>query len=245
LQGADLTDAWLQGANLWAARLQCADLFGAHLQGSDLSGAQLQGADLRGADFADSDLDGTFVFRTNIANADLSTAAIHSVRAEADQVKEEIDALRPPDVDAATQFAAETEKEKIEGRFARLKVDPGFQTPTQDASDVAKWVELTKQSLAAEPDGGARHRQRLAALLADVACGAEGAPYVARAFIKPDFFEGKPRLPALGDQFASVRARMEEGRKTSEKCPGVVGFTEYDWRKLDAIKPTQTAPADH
>jgi hypothetical protein len=29
---------------------------------------------------------------------------------------------------------------------------------------------------------------------------------------------------------------MAEGRKNPEKCPGVVGFTEDDWRALDEIK---------
>jgi hypothetical protein len=32
---------------------------------------------------------------------------------------------------------------------------------------------------------------------------------------------------------------MEDGRKNPEKCPGVVGFTEGEWRQLDSIKPTE------
>lgn len=42
-------------------------------------------AHLQRANLADSTFDGTFVFRTDIADADLSTAAIRSVHA--DQVK--------------------------------------------------------------------------------------------------------------------------------------------------------------
>jgi hypothetical protein len=46
-------------------------------------------------------------------------------------------------------------------------------------------------------------------------------------------------LAALGDELSNVRARLEEGRKTPEKCPGIAGFTDEDWRRLEAIKPAQ------
>jgi hypothetical protein len=50
-------------------------------------------------------------------------------------------------------------------------------------------------------------------------------------------------LTDLADQLEGVRSRMEEGRKTPEKCPGVVGFTEQDWRVLHATKrAAETAP---
>ena len=77
MQGAVLTFAELQGANLSYAQLQ----------GAELKSAQLQGADLRSADLSDSELEGTFVFRTDISDANLATAVIHSI--EADKVKRE------------------------------------------------------------------------------------------------------------------------------------------------------------
>jgi uncharacterized protein YjbI with pentapeptide repeats len=82
LQGADLRSAQLQVADLTGAQLQGADLRGAQLQGADLRNAQLQGADLSKADLASCDLDATFVFRTNIADADLSTSAVRAVHAD-------------------------------------------------------------------------------------------------------------------------------------------------------------------
>jgi hypothetical protein len=34
-----------------------------------------------------------------------------------------------------------------------------------------------------------------------------------------------------------VRDRMKAARKNPETCPGVAGFTEDDWRVLEAIRP--------
>lgn len=72
---------------------------------------------------------------------------------------------------------------------------------------------------------------------ANLVCGSDGAPYIARALVgRPD--SGDPGcLAALGDQLEGVRKRMKDGRENSETCPGVAGFTEDDWRKLDALKP--------
>jgi hypothetical protein len=90
---------------------------------------------------------------------------------------------------------------------------------------------LEKQSHTLDPDG-AQHRRRLATMLGDLSCGADGAPYVARALVRL-------RLAALGDQLDGVRDRIKVGRNDPEKCPGVSGFTESEWRQLDAIKPAQ------
>jgi uncharacterized protein YjbI with pentapeptide repeats len=257
LQGADLRYTQLQGANLRDAQLQGANLYRAQLQGADLSGAQLQGADLSKANETDSDLSGAFVFRTNMAEADLSNSAICSIRA--DQVKlgdTDIEPLRVPDVDAwiaaatqfakggrATQLGADKAMEGTRQQFVRLRLEPNFHTPAEDAADEAEWSDLTKQSVTSDPDG-ARHRERLAAFLGDLACGPDVAPYVALRFVgRPDFV-GSGRLAALGTQLEGVRKRLKAGREKPEDCKGVAGFTEEDWRRLDAIKPTEPAPAD-
>ena len=243
LQGANLKEARLQGALLLGAQLQGADLTRAQLQGASLSNAQLQGANLRGADMEDSALVGTFIFRTNVADTDLSMTAIRSVYANQVKPVEDRDKgqrLTDDDVEgwiaAATQLGEDEYKKIVRKRFERLNLNPGFQPPEEDAADVARWAELTKQSLASDPDG-ARHRQRLAELLGNLACGSDGAPYVARALMGwPN--DGYPaRLAALRDQLGPVRERMEAGRNEPDKCPGVVGFTEDDWRALEALKP--------
>lgn len=251
LQGADLIGARLPGADLIDAQLQGANLGAAELQGADLSGAQLQGANLGSAEMADSTLDAAFVFRTNIADADLSTAFIRSVRVDPVKIGElrSIQPLRPADVDGwiadATQFAHEADnarigvaheadKARIGARFARLK--PDFHDDDQEPT----WPGIEEASRALDSEG-AHHRQRLVVLLGDLACGRGGAPEVARALIRPHW-PSSLILPALGEQLALVRDRMEEGRKTPEKCPGVAGFTEYDWRALEAINPAGTLP---
>jgi Pentapeptide repeats (8 copies) len=138
LQGADLSGAQFQGARLRFAQLQAAYFLNANLQGADLFQAQLQGADLRRADLSDSDLDGIFVFRTDIGDANLATAAIRSI--EADKVKPvdhpgKTEPLNEADVEgwiaAATQFLLKTEKADIWARFARLK--PDFRYDKQEA----------------------------------------------------------------------------------------------------------------
>ena len=139
---------------------------------------------------------------------------------------------------AATQFAPEVFKSRIIQRFARLK--PHFQTADQEARDAKGWKTLADSDKARDPTG-VQHRRRLVTILGDLACGSHGAPYVARGLLPTPLAPGG--LAALGDQLDPVRARMEEGRKTPEKCPGVTGFTEEDWRQLEAIKPTEAAPA--
>ena len=211
--------------------MQGASLHEAELQAANLSGASLQGADLSGADLSNSTFDGTFVFRTSISKANLSDSFIRSVEAgNKSDSSGRGESLAASDVDAlvtdATKFAPEDERAEIEARFARLR--PNFQTADQDAADQEKWKDLEDLSRSRDPVG-AEQRQRLAAILGDLACGRHGAPYVARAFI----MWGEYRLAALGDQLDSVRKRM----RADETCPGVLGFTESDWIKLDSIKP--------
>ena len=41
----------------------------------------------------------------------------------------------------------------------------------------------------------------------------------------------------LGVQLGDMNARMKVAREKPDTCKGLVGFTEDDWRVLDAIKP--------
>jgi uncharacterized protein YjbI with pentapeptide repeats len=243
LQGASLGGARLQGANLSGAQLQGAGLRGAGLQGANLLAAQLQGADLGYADLSDGELDMAFVFRTDISDAELATAAIRNIQADKVMpwILPKTAPLTDEDVDrwtgAATEFAREKDKAEITQRFARLKP---VQVTGQDASDQAKWSELGKQSAALDPDGG-QYRRWLADRLGHLACDPDGAPYVARGLVgQPPFYS---RLASLGDQLERVRERMKAGREKPDACKGVAGFTEADWRQLDAIKPSQSQKA--
>ena len=154
--------------------------------------------------------------------------------------EEALQPLTPYDVNnwvaVATEFANDP-KTTIADRFNRLT--ERYQTAEQDAADTGMWNRLEQQSLRSDPSG-VYHRSRLAIVLGELACDSDGAPYVARALINEDrVLDLAPRLAALGDQLDTVRARMEEGRKAPERCAGVVGFTEDDWRRLETIKPDQ------
>ena len=237
LQGAYLGSAGLQGADLADTQLQGADLRFAQLQGANFDGAQLQGAVLSEADLADSSFAENLVFRTNIARANLVTAAIGSVYADRITINEKggSEPLTPRDIDkwmtAGTQFARANLKDGIVKRFDCLK--PDFQVDP----DEVKWSGLHEASLALDPEG-AQHRRRLAKFLGDLAGEPANAPQVARNLIRQEE-RREIRVAALGDQFATFRARLEDGRKTPEKCLGVAGFTEDDWLRLEAIRPAR------
>ncbi len=96
-------------------------------------------------------------------------------------------------------------------------------------------AQLPGANLTLDPDG-ARHRRRLATILGDLACAPHGAPYVARGLVETSDSDFPRGLARLGEQFDAVRERLKAGREKPETCKGVVGFTEEDWRKLDAIK---------
>jgi uncharacterized protein YjbI with pentapeptide repeats len=242
MQGASLAFAELQGADLSGAQLQGADLQSAQLQGAVLSGAELQGANLSGADLARSAFDGSFVFRTNIAVADLATMAARSVHADQVMVGGRfgtppvplMSAIVKVWIDDATQFAHENQKQIIVKRFDRLRQD------FREYEGVPTWSGMQEAVLALDPDGS-KHRERLAAILGDLACGADDAPDVARALINATTTvvdeAARSRLSALGDQFEGVRTRMKTGREKPDVCRGVAGFTEKDWHRLEAIKP--------
>ena len=242
LEGADLRRAELQGADLSDAQLEGADLSEAQLEGVDLSNAQLQGADLRGADTADSEFDGAFVFRTDATSANLSTCMVRSIRTDGYRLaffpvlsvlplaEDDIDEWRA----AATQFATDemVKADKVQ-HFERLKAELAGD---QDEARQVTWTGMEEASLALDP-GGAQHQRRLATILGDLACEPEFAPYVARALVG-QHSPPHSRLAALGDeQLNRVRNRMQEGRTSPTKCPGVTGFSDGDWQELKAIKP--------
>lgn len=221
-QGAELIGAQLQGANLEGADLQGAAIIGAQLQGANLDWVhlqdaklylvQLQGVDFGGTEMADSEFDETFMFRAHATASNLLTSVVRSVRPDRTKLSAKdlrsSEVLTAADVDqwkaASTKFANEDYEASIAERFARL--EPDFQTAEEDAVDVAKWREWEKQSVALDPDGS-KHRRRLATILSDLACEADGAPYVARALVDPRNIVKIPvgaRLAALGDQLGRV-----------------------------------------
>jgi hypothetical protein len=71
--------------------------------------------------------------------------------------------------------------------------------------------------------------KQLAAFLADLACVTDAAPHVARGLVQND------RLRSMGLQVAAIAERLRKGKSDPSTCPGVTGFTDDDWAKLDQL----------
>lgn len=230
LQGANLRYAHMEGADLRSAELEGADLQHAKMAGADLRWGNLQGANLSGADLSDSEFRDTSVFRVNTADANLATANIRSVDVEPPKTSDVAGWIA-----AASQFAPKEDKIDVAKRFARL--NPDFQENAREPT----WMGMAEASLALD-GGGPNHRQRLARLFGDLACDRYLGPHVALRYILE---RSGSELTLLADQLDTVRARMKQGRTNPEKCPGVAGFTDEDWKLLDGLKSTEAAPGDH
>jgi hypothetical protein len=211
------------------------------LQGANLAGAHLKGADLSFAE----------VYRTGVESADLSQSLIREpltgkkVTEFTGLTWRPLDARPLTSDDTALWIAkatalAETPEEKnsIIARFDRLK--PDFQTPAEDSIDFARWQGWAEASQALDPEG-ARYRRTVVTILGDLACADADPPFVVRPLVARRSVArrsvNRMDRAAPGDELETFRNRLKSGRKDPGSCPGVAGFTEDDWRQLDAIKP--------
>jgi hypothetical protein len=160
-----------------------------------------------------------------------------------------IEPLKQADLDGwtadATEFAGDRNKASIVARFARLRA--GFQTPEQDAADSAKWDQLASLSTVLDPTN-AQHRRRLASILGDLACGPDGAPYIARVLEGNPWSIGRGQgalWEVLSDRRDGVVERLRSARESPQICPGVSGFTQNDWDRLKPITRAPPAPGGH
>jgi len=235
LQGASLSRAQLQGANLEGAQLQGANLKGAQLQGADLSRAQLQGADLREAELRGANLTLANVYRTGcpLPHDATSKRCLHASARIADARRLDLSkSLRPKTEDTQADAAAAfrkfvddvlsevpaTAKPLVKERLSAL--EPGARTPEQDAVLADRWRRERARSLLPA---------RRAHIVADLACGADGAPHVARGLL------GNGRLRDTGHHLHDIAAKMRGGKTDASKCAGVRGFLDADWQTLDEL----------
>jgi len=89
--------------------------------------------------------------------------------------------------------------------------------------------EFWNNNLSAPPQGEERQR-RLAAILAELACSNDSAPYIARGLLHE-------RIKSVGTQVASVAEKLRKGKFDQSACPGVNGFNDEDWENLDLLVP--------
>jgi uncharacterized protein YjbI with pentapeptide repeats len=280
LQGASIGGAELQGADLTRALLQGAYIGGAQLQGAALTGVQAIDSEFDSnfvfrTDITEAKLDQTTIgpARADMVKVNVPDRGIALLKPDSnlDVGQDFIAALEPVDGEswkaAATRLAKVDEYEEVwldsgrlQGAIVRTNIakrfyrlSQNFQTPDQDAKDETTWRAMEASSQVADPGG---HRSRLAAILSELACKGDtapygrerarffhedakeyrvGAPYVALALLRLQ----KDRLAALGGQLEEFRNRLLSGRENPTECPGVVGFSDAEWSMLLSIKPMQ------
>ncbi len=258
-EGADFTNAHLQGAKLDSARLQGAKLENSLLDGASLNLAQLQAAVLLGATLQGADLQSANLFRARCPiyivddvsldesvdrclTADGATAAdtaysmqwplvnTHEIMIDSGRVEIQVLRRNKPvpfgDADAFSAYMTGITRDlQLEETKATLRerLRPlSAAAPPDDKIlvDQQRWKRERLRSLTLE----AR-----AQILEKLACADAGTPYVARALILYG------RLQATGSNLLNIADRMRKGKSDLSACPGVKGFTDDDWAKLDEL----------
>ena len=236
LQGASLDHAELQGADLEKAQLQGASLQEAQLQGASLQKAQLQGALLVGAQLQGASLDGTQLQGASIANAGVWRArgGPEIDLTDLDGVDRETKPWEQRHVPPSTfsvwrdsVLKAVRYPDRTRERLSAL--DPAPENEPKNSINAEFW----KKASSATPQS----KDRTVALLTDLACSRDGAPYVARGLLR------NGRMKATGSQIAEVVARLRKGKSDQAACLGVKDFTDWDWESFDALVAAAPKPA--
>jgi uncharacterized protein YjbI with pentapeptide repeats len=229
LQGVDLVQGELQGADLSFAQLQGADLSNAQLQGAMLIGAQLQGANLRDARLQGAVFAGALVWRVNggertrhsaIASLPhLDLTDFQRCNPDAKPWRDEGDGPHAftewRDL-ILKQIPVNELRDATEKRLSTL--DPNSKTPPKVIGR-AFWLWRAASPKSAETNA------KVATVLADLACSTPLAPHAAHRLIRN----------ATGTQVPTIAERLRKGKSDPTACPGVKGFTDEDWAKLDEV----------
>ena len=99
-------------------------------------------------------------------------------------------------------------------------LEPGARTPERDAELAGRWRRERARSLSPA---------RRAHIVANLACGAHGAPHVARGLLR------NGRLGDTGHHLRDIAAKMQAAKSDASTCEGVKGFLDADWQQLDQL----------
>jgi uncharacterized protein YjbI with pentapeptide repeats len=240
MQGANLSGTEMQGAVFASVDMQGAYLSRAQMQGTVLRGIRMQGADLRLAQMQGAEITNAYVFRTITSTSNLTDVWFQDLEFGKMQPGDQLEPVPMLDSDIEEWIVTATASLRLD--YLAASVIEGFNRLRGDYTETDQAVAENWQSFqfaaqANDPDGSKR-RATLATLYSDLACeGGANAPHVARRLSEPVGIFEVPALARLGDYLDIVRNRMKTGRSDASKCPGVTGFTESDWKRLDAIKP--------
>ena len=215
----------------------------AQLQGANLRGAQLQGADLRPVpDEKRAQQQGPDLGWPPLQGASLAKAYVWRVRGDLESDLTdfyECDPVTIPwtDSDKQTTFAGWRDKllhdiqntllKDIQERLSVLDPVPG-----KEPDDVIKpefWQRVCLKPRDEE------HNKKLAVFLADLACSAHSAPYVARGLLR------NGRMKEMDTQADIIVDRLSKTKYDPAACPGVASFEAADWKAVGELRPNQSS----
>ncbi len=224
LEGASLVETRLEGARLTGAHLEGAILFGAHLEGTDLVEAQLEGAqlvaarmdgaDLIGASLRGADANDSTVWRAEFSDPNRSPREARKLEGF-DVSKLSIRCIDPLRWEQLRD-RLDTGLKSDEGRTSARTRFQGLSKPWNDCNTVPEPLRELKRPDVLE----------LARILADLACGAPSAPYIARGLIV------RGRWPEPNFSLATFGLRIATLQR-QQKCPGTVGLTVEELELLE------------
>ena len=199
LDGADLQGAVLAGAHLGGAVMTNASLQGASLAGADMRGALLVAADLRGANLAGALLQGAsfeaatltgasfldaYVWRTDFRLVTAKPPGLRTVGRKGDPAKPpcmgQDPCLPPDDVNSLSRtidrFVLDPKAKKAMTARLEQKLDPATPIPLEDT--IKDSGSLVSAATELELD-----EAELENLWREIACTADGAPFVLVGFL--------------------------------------------------------------
>ncbi len=187
LLGASLDLAQLQGASLTGADLRRASLAKADLRGANLYKAWLQGASFANAQLRGTSLEGAFMWKTDFRNVKLEAPGVRTTGVEVGPTLPSCEGPKNDGCDPANtpdRLKQTIERYMPDGEararaLARLAPSLGPGEPRQDNEISRSWIDLMVSHEARET----RLEQDLENLWREIACAAEGAPFVIMAML--------------------------------------------------------------
>ena len=149
------------------------------------------------------------------------TFFLDTLRSDSGALTDEVvDRWRRELLEAVGDRRDEDWRKEVTLRFEQLK--QSAMSPAQEMEISRAWAALVTTPFDAKA---------YAEGLKTIVCAKEEAPFVARGVLRNNVL-------ALAEQHIVLIAdAMRAGRAEPDKCPGVAGFTEEDWKELDSRSP--------
>jgi uncharacterized protein YjbI with pentapeptide repeats len=223
LEGASLDHAELQGASLGRARLQgasldYAELSGASLESAQMAGASLRGTDLQGAVLRFADFGGALLKRVHVWRIDPleSSGLFFNAFVEDPQVKpDEWSVQSYQELRRLIRMTVPEGWARDEALSRIAILDPRRRLGLEEKGEATTWLYLAHSYPSPDP-----YRAQLSARLQEIACTADGAPYVIQGLRRQLMLRFGPSL--------KFRAQIVTAFLDETTCPGTHGLSDDD-----------------